>query len=58
MSDGTAHVLKGKLEAGKTYILREITAPAGYRTAEPVTFTVSEDGSMDQVVMMDVPTSV
>lgn len=58
VSDGTAHVLKGKLEAGKTYILREITAPAGYRTAEPVTFTVSEDGSMDQVVMMDVPTSV
>ena len=58
VSDGTAHVLKGKLEAGKTYILREITAPDGYRRAEPVTFTVSEDGSEDQVVMEDVPTRV
>ena len=47
------HYLEGVLTAGATYRLVEITAPDGYLTAEDVTFTVSEDGSVDEVVMQD-----
>lgn len=35
------------LEKGKTYILREITAPEGYQKAEDIRFTISKDGSSD-----------
>ncbi|MDE7122408.1 MAG: Cna B domain protein, partial [Oscillospiraceae bacterium] len=47
------HFIEGKLTAGKTYILREITAPDGYEIANDVEFTVSEDGSVTEVVMKD-----
>ncbi len=47
------HVIRGTLEPGKTYILEETEAPAGYLLAEPVRFTVSEDGTIDRVVMED-----
>lgn len=56
ISDGTVHVLEGKLIAGETYTLRELAAPPGYRIAEPVSFTVSEDGREDTVIMEDEPT--
>ena len=29
-TDGTAHVLTAKLTAGATYVLHEVSAPAGY----------------------------
>ena len=38
------------LEAGKSYILRELEAPEGYERAEDIKFTVTED--KDQVIKM------
>ena len=58
VSDRGAHVIKGKLNAGKNYVLVEKTAPDGYWKAEKVTFTVSLDGRVDQVKMYDRPTEV
>ena len=50
-----AENVKGKLETGKTYILREITAPAGYKLAEDVEFTVANSG-VTEVEMTDAQT--
>ena len=47
------HLINAKLIAGKTYTLKEITAPDGYLVAEEIEFTVSEDGSVDEVTMED-----
>lgn len=58
VSDRGAHVIKGKLNAGKNYVLVEKIAPDGYWKAEKVTFTVSLDGRVDQVKMYDRPTEV
>lgn len=43
----------GKLKAGETYRLREKQAPSGYRTAADIVFTVSKDGSVDTITMID-----
>ena len=40
------HVITGKLELGKTYILKEVSAPKGYKLADPVEFKVGEDGKI------------
>lgn len=53
VSTNEAHYIEGKLISGKTYTLREITAPDGYEIASDVTFTVNEDGSVTEVVMYD-----
>ena len=45
-------------KAGETYTLIEETAPDGYVKAEEVEFTVSEDGSIDVVEMLDDTTKV
>ena len=46
-SDGKkAHTVTG-LVAGKTYILRETKAPAGYTLASDTTFVLKEDGTID-----------
>lgn len=50
--------IRGKLEAGKTYILHEERAPDGYGYGEDVSFTVALDGSTDRVEMRDTPTHV
>lgn len=55
ISTNEPHLIEGKLIAGKTYTLREITAPDGYEIAEEVEFTVNADGSMTEVVMKDAP---
>ena len=47
------HEIVGKLIAGETYTLTEITAPNGYRVAESITFKVNRDGSVTSVVMKD-----
>ncbi len=47
----------GILEAGKTYCYHEEAAPEGYGYSEDVVFTVSEDGTIDRVVMEDKPTT-
>lgn len=41
-SQTESHILSGMLEGGKTYSLTELKAPDGYKTAEPVTFTVDD----------------
>ena len=52
-SDGSKHVILAKLAAGKSYQLVEVSAPKGYEIADPITFTVKEDGTADPVVMKD-----
>ncbi|MBQ7460431.1 MAG: hypothetical protein IJS72_03570, partial [Oscillospiraceae bacterium] len=54
-SGARAETIKGKLETGKTYILREITAPAGYKLAADVEFTVANSGTTE-VTMEDAQT--
>lgn len=44
ISDGKPHVIRGKLSAGRSYLLKELAAPAGYTCAEPLLFTISDDG--------------
>ena len=53
VSTNEAHYIEGKLIVGKTYTLREITAPDGYEIANDIQFTVNEDGSVTEVVMYD-----
>ena len=48
---------KGALTAGKTYRYVEVGPPEGYAYTDAVEFTVSEDGSIDKVVMQDKLTS-
>ena len=45
VSEDSAHEVIGKLSCGETYLLVEISVPAGYSAAPPVRFTISEDGS-------------
>ena len=42
-----------RLERGKSYVLIEKIPAPGYVTAESITFTVNEDGSVTEVVMKD-----
>ncbi len=49
-TDGSAHPASG-LKVGDTCILAEIRAPEGYVEGAPVTFTVTDDG-VNQVVLM------
>lgn len=53
ISRKTPHQLTGILRAGETYTLHEKEAPNGYARAEDIEFTVSTDGSTDQIVMRD-----
>ena len=53
ISGNEPHFIEGKLTAGGTYTLREITAPEGYEIANDITFTVSTDGTVTEVVMKD-----
>ena len=52
--DGTIrpHVIRG-LEVGKTYVLKEISAPHGYAIAQEVEFTVQDTGKIQKVEMKD-----
>ena len=46
-SDGSNHLIKGMLEVGETYIIKETAAPTGYGYIESyIEFTVNEDGSI------------
>ncbi len=44
---GEEHDFGAKLEAGKTYKLKEDGAPAGYKFANEVTITINNDGTVD-----------
>lgn len=48
------HQVKG-LEEGKTYILKETTAPYGYEISEEITFVVTTDKETQKVEMKDMP---
>ncbi|MBR4719822.1 MAG: Cna B-type domain-containing protein [Lachnospiraceae bacterium] len=54
-SGDSAYVVKADLTPGKTYTLRELTAPKGYEIAADVSFTVPADGSDITVTMTDKP---
>ena len=47
ISGKTAHVTT-ELKAGETYTLRETVAPDGYTVTSDTTFTLKEDGTVDQ----------
>lgn len=49
-----AHQVKG-LEEGKTYILKETTAPYGYEITEEIKFVVTTDKETQKVEMKDMP---
>lgn len=53
-SGKTPHRIEG-LEVGKTYILHEDLAPAGYEVASDVEFTIADTGEVQTVVMKDEP---
>ena len=53
VSTNEPYFIEGKLITGKTYTLREITAPDGYEIANDVKFTVDEKGNVTEVVMYD-----
>lgn len=48
------HQVKG-LEEGKTYILKETTAPYGYEITEEIKFVVTADKETQKVEMKDMP---
>ena len=48
------HQVKG-LEEGKTYILRETTAPYGYEITEEIKFTITTDKETQKIEMKDMP---
>lgn len=48
------HKVKG-LEEGKTYILKETTAPYGYEITEKIKFTVTTDKETQKIEMKDMP---
>ncbi len=48
------HQVKG-LEEGKTYILKETTAPYGYEITEEIKFVVTTDKDTQRVEMKDMP---
>lgn len=58
VSTGEEHILEAKLEPGQDYILREIEPAFGYTYAKDIPFTVSDDGTIDKIIMVDYETSV
>ncbi|MCR0205019.1 NlpC/P60 family protein [[Clostridium] innocuum] len=57
ISTAEAHVITG-LHVGKTYILHEKNAPAGYHRAEDIEFTVADSGEVLKVEMKDRITTI
>ena len=51
-SDSSAHAVKG-LIVGQTYTLREASAPAGYALAKDSTFTVTDDGKVQSITLVN-----
>ncbi|HOO27363.1 MAG TPA: SpaA isopeptide-forming pilin-related protein, partial [Lachnospiraceae bacterium] len=45
-TNGQSHKITAALKVGEVYTLEETKAPAGYYTAEPVTFTILSNGTL------------
>ena len=45
--------ITGKLVVGQTYTFTETSAPKGYKTAKPVTYTVRDTGKVQKVSVTD-----
>lgn len=58
VSSSEPHFIKSVLLAGAKYTLHETVAPDGYVISNDVEFTVSENGTVDIVVMQDDTTKV
>ena len=56
ITDGTPHMVTGKLTLGATYSLVEKEAPAGYEIAESITFKVDSDDEKNAIEMKDAMT--
>lgn len=56
-SSEEAHKITG-LHVGKTYVLHEVNAPAGYHKAEDVEFTIADSGEILKVEMSDRITTI
>ncbi|MBQ7587730.1 MAG: hypothetical protein IJT37_06875, partial [Lachnospiraceae bacterium] len=46
VSTGKPHTIAAVLEVGKSYTLKESDPPKGYYTADPITFTLKDDGTI------------
>ena len=57
VSEKEPHVIKG-LAYGKEYVLTEKIPAAGYVTANSITFSINDDGSVTEVAMKDDVTKV
>lgn len=55
-TDGTEHIINGKLVVGKSYMLSEVKAPEGYPIALPIRFNVSDDNYTHVLKMENVIT--
>ena len=56
VSDGTDHLIEGKLVVGETYTLHEVSAPEGYTVAKDIEFTIKDTADEQEVTMIDVYT--
>lgn len=54
VSDGTDHLIEGKLVVGETYTLHEVSAPTGYELAKDIEFTVKDTADKQEIRMVDV----
>ncbi|MBR2086311.1 MAG: hypothetical protein IJ906_04105, partial [Oscillospiraceae bacterium] len=43
---GQSHTIRGTFEAGKTYVMEETSAPAGFKIADRIYFQVDKDGKL------------
>lgn len=53
VSSEQSHMIEGKYAVGKTYVLTETKARDGYATATSIEFTVTDDGKVQEVNMVD-----
>ena len=53
ITDGSVHTIVAKLISGETYTLHEAEVPENYERADDIEFTVSTDGSVDEIEMFD-----
>lgn len=58
VSGNKPYMVKGLLEPGTTYRLREVEPTPGQSYARDILFTVNSDGTVDRVTMVNKPTHV